>query len=127
LLHLEDRVCSALALSRESIEHVTNRTALKKLGRVDTPTFSTESTQRGSREILNLRCNKRLHVSITSSAMAFTEQYPAKMPARITVRLQDGKVIEHEFQDFPGLASHPFTWEDSVEKFDRLVAGRVDG
>src|SRR6202045_3628660 len=56
----------------------------------------------------------------------FTDQYPAKMPARITVRLQDGKVIEHEVQDFPGLASHPFTWEDSVEKFDRLVAGRAD-
>ena len=56
----------------------------------------------------------------------FTDQYPAKMPAKITVRLQDGKVIEHEVQDFPGLASRPFTWEDSVEKFDRLVAGRVD-
>ena len=56
----------------------------------------------------------------------FTEQYPAKMPAKTTVRLQDGQVIEHEVQDFPGLASHPFTWEDSVEKFDRLVAGRVD-
>ena len=56
----------------------------------------------------------------------FTEQYPAKMPAKITVRLQDGRVIEHEVQDFPGLASRPFTWEDSVEKFDRLVAGRVD-
>jgi len=48
------------------------------------------------------------------------------MPAKITVRLQDGKVIEHEVQDYPGLASHPFTWEESVEKFDRLVAGRVD-
>src|SRR6202046_2093822 len=57
----------------------------------------------------------------------FTDQYPAKMPAKVTVRLQDGKVIEHEVQDFPGLASHPFTWEDSVEKFDRLVTGRVDG
>jgi 2-methylcitrate dehydratase len=56
----------------------------------------------------------------------FTELYPAKMLAKITVRLQDGTVIEHEVQDFPGLASHPFTWEDSVEKFDRLVAGRVD-
>src|SRR3984893_342110 len=56
----------------------------------------------------------------------FTDQYPAKMPAKITVRLQDGQVIEHEVQDFPGLASHPFTWEDSVEKFDRLVDGRVD-
>jgi 2-methylcitrate dehydratase len=57
----------------------------------------------------------------------FTEEYPGKMPAKITVRLQDGKVIEHEVQDYPGLASRPFTWEESVEKFDRLVAGRADG
>jgi 2-methylcitrate dehydratase len=56
----------------------------------------------------------------------YTEEYPEKMPAKITIRLQNGKVIEHEVQDYPGLASHPFTWEDSVEKFDRLVAGRVD-
>jgi 2-methylcitrate dehydratase len=56
----------------------------------------------------------------------YTEVYPAKMPAKITVRLQDGKVIEDEVQDYPGLASRPFTWEESVEKFDRLVAGRAD-
>jgi 2-methylcitrate dehydratase len=56
----------------------------------------------------------------------YTDEYPAKMPAKITVRLQDGRVIEHEVQDYPRLASHPFSWEDSVEKFDRLVAGRAD-
>jgi 2-methylcitrate dehydratase len=56
----------------------------------------------------------------------FTDQYPAKMPAKIIVRLQDGKVIEHQVQDFSGLASRPFTWEESVEKFDRLVAGHAD-
>ncbi len=56
----------------------------------------------------------------------YTEEYPGKMPAKITVRLQDGKIIEHEVQDYPGLASRPFTWEETVEKFDRLVAGRVD-
>jgi 2-methylcitrate dehydratase len=56
----------------------------------------------------------------------YTELYPEKMPAKITVRLQDGTVIEHEVQDYPGLASRPFTWEESVEKFDRLVAGRAD-
>jgi 2-methylcitrate dehydratase len=48
------------------------------------------------------------------------------MPAKIVVRLQDGKIIEHEVQDYPGLASRPFTWQDAVEKFDRLVAGRID-
>src|ERR1700757_665603 len=56
----------------------------------------------------------------------FTEEYPKKMPAKIIVRLQDGRVIEHEVQDYPGLASHPFTWEDAVHKFDTLVAGRAD-
>jgi len=56
----------------------------------------------------------------------YTELYPAKMPAQITVRLQDGAVIEHEVENFPGMPSDPFTWEDSVEKFDRLVAGRAD-
>ena len=55
----------------------------------------------------------------------FTDQYPAKMPAKIVVRLQDGKVIEHEVQDFPGLASRPFTWEESVE-VRSLTAGHAD-
>src|ERR1700722_5464325 len=56
----------------------------------------------------------------------FTAQYPRKMPAKITVRFRDGTVIEHEVQDYPGLASRPFTWEESVEKFDGLVVGRID-
>jgi 2-methylcitrate dehydratase len=56
----------------------------------------------------------------------YTDQYPLKMPAKISIRLKDGKVIEHEVEDYPGLASHPFTWEESVEKFDKLVSGRLD-
>jgi 2-methylcitrate dehydratase len=56
----------------------------------------------------------------------FTDVYPSKMPAKITIRLQDGNVIEHEVQDYPGLASHPFTWDDAVGKFDSLVAHRID-
>ena len=55
----------------------------------------------------------------------FTEVYPQRMPAKVSVRLQDGKVIEHEVQDNPGLASRPFTWEEEVEKFDELTAGRA--
>ena len=48
------------------------------------------------------------------------------MPAKIIVTLKDGRVIEHRVQDYPGLASHPFTWEDAVQKFDQLTAGRAD-
>jgi 2-methylcitrate dehydratase len=57
---------------------------------------------------------------------AYTEQYPRRMPAKITVRLQDGTIFEHEVEDYPGLPCHPFTWEDSVKKFDQLVTGRID-
>jgi 2-methylcitrate dehydratase len=56
----------------------------------------------------------------------YTDQYPHKMPVKITIRLKDGTAIEHEVQDYPGLASHPFTWEAAVEKFDKLVSGRLD-
>jgi 2-methylcitrate dehydratase len=55
----------------------------------------------------------------------YTDEYPRRMPAKITVRLQDGTTFQHEVQDYPGLASHPFTWEDEVEKFDQLAAGRI--
>jgi 2-methylcitrate dehydratase len=56
----------------------------------------------------------------------YTDQYPSKMYAKVTVRLHDGTIIEHEVQDYPGLASRPFTWEESVEKFERLTANRID-
>src|SRR5258706_10067032 len=51
----------------------------------------------------------------------YTELYPRRMPAKIIVRMQDGNVIEHEVRDYPGLATHPFTWEDAAQKFDTLV------
>jgi 2-methylcitrate dehydratase len=57
---------------------------------------------------------------------AYTNEYPRRMPAWVTVRLENGTTFEHEVKDYPGLASHPFTWEDSVEKFDQLVTGRID-
>src|SRR6266446_2237877 len=43
----------------------------------------------------------------------YTEQYPKKMPTKIVVRLEDGKIIEHEVQEYAGLASHPFKRRDS--------------
>src|SRR5271170_6192946 len=62
----------------------------------------------------------------TRSKKGTPSTMPATMPATITVLLVDGKIIEHEVQAYPGLSSEPFTWEESVEKFDRLVAGRAD-
>jgi 2-methylcitrate dehydratase len=57
---------------------------------------------------------------------AYTDAYPQRMPAKITIRLKDGRTFGHEVQDFPGMPSHPFTWDEVTGKFDQLVAGRMD-
>jgi 2-methylcitrate dehydratase len=57
---------------------------------------------------------------------AYTDQYPQRMPARITVRLKDGTTFTREVQDYPGMPSHPFTWDDVAGKFDQLAGGRID-
>ena len=57
---------------------------------------------------------------------SYTAQYPNHMPAKITVRLKDGTTFEHEVEDCPGMPSDPFTWKDAEEKFDQLVADRID-
>jgi 2-methylcitrate dehydratase len=56
----------------------------------------------------------------------FTARYPAQVPSRVTVSLKGGKSYSHEVEDYPGFATRPFTWAESVEKFDKLVAGRAD-
>ena len=57
----------------------------------------------------------------------FTARYPGEVPSRVTIRLKGGKSYKNEVKDFPGFATRPFTWEESVAKFDKLVAGRADG
>jgi 2-methylcitrate dehydratase len=81
--------------------------------------FTPERIQRADVQTLLKRVSVRPN-------QEYTEVYPQQMPAKITVRLQDGTTYEHEVQDYLGMPSHPFTWEDEVEKFDRLVAGRAD-
>jgi len=56
----------------------------------------------------------------------FTARYPGQVPSQVTVRLKSGKSYSHEVKDFPGFATRPFTWEESAEKFDKLVAGHTD-
>ena len=56
----------------------------------------------------------------------YTDGYPEKMPAKITVRLKHGTTFEHEVQDYPGMPSRPFTWDDAVEKFDQIATVRID-
>jgi 2-methylcitrate dehydratase len=56
----------------------------------------------------------------------FTAQYPDEVPSRVTVHLTDGKSYSHEVKSYPGFPTRPFTWDEIVAKFDKLVAGHAD-
>ncbi|MGX6970445.1 MmgE/PrpD family protein [Vagococcus bubulae] len=56
----------------------------------------------------------------------FTKRYPKDFCARITITQMDGTVTTHEVSNYPGMPCRPFTWEDSVDKFDRLTKGYID-
>lgn len=56
----------------------------------------------------------------------FTKKYPQEFYTRIKIKLSDGSQFEHEISDYPGMPSHPFTWEDAVNKFDQMTEGYIE-
>ena len=54
-----------------------------------------------------------------------TARYPAELPSRVTVRLQNGESFTHEISDYAGAPTRPFTWKEIEAKFDKLVAGHA--
>jgi 2-methylcitrate dehydratase len=55
----------------------------------------------------------------------FTARYPAELPSRVTVGLQNGESFTHEISDYAGAPTRPFTWKEIEAKFDKLVAGHA--
>jgi 2-methylcitrate dehydratase len=66
-----------------------------------------------------------LKVQVKPNA-GFTARYPAEMPARVTVWLTNGQSYTQEVKDYPGFPTRPFTWDDVVAKFNKLVGDRAD-
>lgn len=52
-----------------------------------------------------------------------TKMYPQKIPNRITVTLEDGKVFKEEVDALPGFGGQPITRADVEDKFRRNVRG----
>ena len=58
----------------------------------------------------------------------YSARFPAEMPARVDVTLDDGTVLSAETSSYKGFHSDPLDWDSAKEKFDRLVvphAGEV--
>jgi len=53
---------------------------------------------------------------------ALTRMYPQKIPTRVTVTLDDGRVLTEQVDDLPGFGGRPATRADIEAKFRRVVA-----
>ena len=67
-----------------------------------------------------------LHKVVIKPDAGFTARYPAEMLSRVSVRLGDGTLYEHEVKDYAGFQTRPFTWEEVGAKFDKLAGDRID-
>jgi 2-methylcitrate dehydratase len=52
-----------------------------------------------------------------------SRRFPSEMPCRLTIHLQDGRVLKKEKTDYEGFYTRPMAWDRVVQKFERL-AGR---
>lgn len=51
-----------------------------------------------------------------------SQRFPAEMPCRIQITLNDGQQLSSEKQDYEGFYTRPLSWEQAVAKFERLAA-----
>jgi 2-methylcitrate dehydratase len=82
-------------------------------GRVMPEQYSEDRIRRG--DVQNLL--RKVHVR---PAADLSDRFPHELPCRITVRLDAGRVLSIEKNDYEGFLSRPMSWERAVEKFQRL-------
>lgn len=57
---------------------------------------------------------------VVKPSETFSGRFPDEMPCRVTVRLQDGRVLTKEGRDYEGFHTRPFTWDTALHKFEQL-------
>jgi 2-methylcitrate dehydratase len=51
----------------------------------------------------------------------FSQRFPAEMPCRIMLTLQDGRVLTKDKRDYEGFLTRPMQWDTAVKKFEQLT------
>ncbi len=55
----------------------------------------------------------------------FSQRFPAEMPSRIQITLNDGRVLTKEKRDYEGFLTHPMRWDTITKKFEQLSQARI--
>jgi 2-methylcitrate dehydratase len=56
-----------------------------------------------------------------------SSRFPEEHPCRLTVTLNDGRVLTREMADYEGFHTRPMSWERAVEKFRSVAGGHRSG
>jgi 2-methylcitrate dehydratase len=59
-------------------------------------------------------------------AADLTARFPAEHACRLRLHLANGQTLAAEKSDYEGFLTRPMSWQRAKDKFDRLVAGRLD-
>src|SRR2546421_11930778 len=62
-----------------------------------------------------------LHKVTIQPDESFSKRFPAEMPCRIQITLNDGRTLAIEKQDYEGFYTRPMSWEKTVAKFEYLA------
>jgi 2-methylcitrate dehydratase len=63
-------------------------------------------------------------VSVRPS-QALSQRFPGEMAARITVTLHNGRVLDRQVSEYPGLNAPAMSWKHVARKFDQLSRDRL--
>ena len=55
----------------------------------------------------------------------FSRRFPAEMPSRIRITLNDGQVLTKEKRDYEGFLTRPMGWNTVTKKFEQLTLARI--
>jgi 2-methylcitrate dehydratase len=55
----------------------------------------------------------------------FSRRFPAEMPSRIRMTLNDGRVLTKEKRDYEGFLTRPMGWNTVARKFEQLSQARI--
>jgi 2-methylcitrate dehydratase len=53
-------------------------------------------------------------------------RFPRELPCRLHITLTDGRRYDLEIADYPGFYTRPMSWQEALEKFERLAAPATD-
>jgi len=87
-------------------------------GRVMPPQYLPDRIKR--KDIQTLLRKVKVH-----PADELSRRFPAEMPTRIRIIMENGLVLTKEKVDYEGFQTHPMQWETIVKKFEQLSQARL--